>query len=76
MSFGRQKYCHLGGGGDNLIGLGYGDVLLFRGTFFLKSAELWVSVFEIFAELWLPFEDKCRIMGCILEQCCKLFVVY
>ena len=36
---------------------------LFRGTFFLKSAELSVLVFEIYAELCLQFEETCRIMG-------------
>ena len=45
---------------------------LFRGTFFLKSAELSVSVFEICAELWVPFEESCRIMGTILENIAKL----
>ena len=44
-------------GGGNSIGLGYGDVQLFRGTFSLKSAELWVSDFEVCAELWEPFEE-------------------
>ena len=34
----------------------YGDVQLFRGTFFLKSAELLVSVFEKFAKLWATCE--------------------
>ena len=29
-----------GGGGGNLIGLTYGDVPLFRGTYFQKNAEL------------------------------------
>ena len=67
--------CWPRGRGGDLIGLGYGNVPLFRGAFFLKSAELWVSVFEICAELWVPFEEKCRIMGSILEKCCKVFVV-
>ena len=31
--------------------LGYGDVPFFRGSFSLKSADLWVSVFEISVEL-------------------------
>ena len=31
-------------------------VPLFRGTFFLRSAEYSVSVFEICAELRVPFE--------------------
>ena len=38
--------CSVGGGGGNLIGLTYGDMPLFRGTFFPKNAELWVSVFN------------------------------
>ena len=46
---------------------------LFRGTIFLKSAELLVSVFEIFAELWVPFEETFRIMGTILAKYCKIF---
>ena len=45
-----------GGGGVPQHVLGYRDVPLFRGTFFLKSAELSVSVFEVCAELWVPFE--------------------
>ena len=48
-----------GGGGGKIYSLSvksrHGDVPLFRGTFFLKSAELSVSVFEICAELWVPF---------------------
>ena len=49
---------------------------LFRGTFSLKSPELWVSVFEISAELWVLFEEKCRIKGSILEKYCEIFVLY
>ena len=37
---------------------------LFRGTFFKKNAELWVSVFALCAELWVPFEEICRVMMC------------
>ena len=44
---------------------------LFKGTFFLESAELSVSIFEICAELWVPFEETCRIMGTILGKYCK-----
>ena len=36
---------------------------LFRGTFFLKSAELSLSVFDICAELWVPFEKKMQNYG-------------
>ena len=46
---------------------------LFRGAFFLKSAELLVSIFEICAELWVQFEETCRIMGTILGKYCKIF---
>ena len=45
---------------------------LFRGTFFLKSAELSVSVFEIFTELWVPFEETCRIYVPFWENVVKL----
>ena len=41
---------------------------LFRGTFFLRSADLSVSVFEICAE---PFEETYRFMGTILGNYCK-----
>ena len=41
---------------------------LYRGTFYLKSAELLVPVFEIRAESWVPFGEKCRIMGSILGK--------
>ena len=46
--------------------LGYGDVPLLRGTFFLKRAELSVSSSLICAELWVPFEETCRVMGTFL----------
>ena len=45
---------------------------LFRGTFSLKSAELSVSLSEICAELWVPFEETCGIMGTILGKYCKI----
>ena len=61
---------------SNLVCLGYGNVPLFGGSFFLKSAECCVSLFEICAEFWVPFEEKCKIMGSIFEKCCKMFVVY
>ena len=35
--------------------------------FFLKRAEL--SFFRICVQLWIPFEDTCRIMGTILRKC-------
>ena len=44
---------------------------LFRGIFFLKRAELSVSFFRICAELWVPAEETCRIMGAILGKCGK-----
>ena len=44
-----------GGGGGNIMGLKYGDVPLFRGTFFPKNVELLVSVFKLCAELLVPF---------------------
>ena len=51
----------MGGGGrgegGNLIGLRFGDVALFRGTFCLKNVELSV-----------PFEETCRIMVTILRK--------
>ena len=53
------------------IGLRYGDVPLFMGTPFLKSAEKPVLVFEIYAELWVPFEVF-RIMGAIFGKYCKI----
>ena len=40
---------------------------LFRGNFFLMRAEL--SVSPIRAELWVPLEETCRIIGTILETC-------
>ena len=43
-----------------------------RGTFSLKSAELSASVFEICADIWVPFEETCRIMGTISENVSKL----
>ena len=46
---------------------------LFRGTFFLKSAVLSVSVFKICAELYVPFEETCRIIGTVLEKYCENF---
>ena len=48
---------------------------LFRGTFFL-SVKLTVSVFEICAELKVPFEKTCRIMGTILGKYCKITGIY
>ena len=39
---------------------------LFRGTFFLKRAEL--SIFQICAELRVPFEEKCRTIGTAMEK--------
>ena len=45
---------------------------LFRGTFFLKSSELSVSVFDICAELKVPFKEMCRIMSTILGKYCKI----
>ena len=35
---------------------------LFRGTVFLKRAELSASIFQICAELWVLIEEACRIM--------------
>ena len=35
---------------------------LIWGYSFLKRAELSVSVFQIWAELWIPFEETCRSM--------------
>ena len=64
----KNDHACASGGGVNLIGLRYGDVPLFRGTFFLKSAELWVSFSEVCAELWVPFEETCGIMGTTLDS--------
>ena len=37
---------------------------VFRGTFFLKVQELSVSVFEICAELWVPFSKNiAKLLG-------------
>ena len=46
----------------------YGGLPLFRGTFFLKSSELSVSVFELCAEPWVPFLETCTIMGKIFGK--------
>ena len=48
---GAFNYITFSGGGGNLIGLTYGDVPFFRGTFFPKNAESWVSVIKLCAEL-------------------------
>ena len=45
---------------------------LFRGTFFPKSAELSVSLFDICAVLLVPFEETCRIIGTMLGKYCKI----
>ena len=42
---------------------GYGGTPIFRGTFFLKWAELPISVFRIYTELWVIIEEPYRIMG-------------
>ena len=39
--------------------------------FLLQRAELSVSAFRICAGLWLPFEERCRIVGTISEKCGK-----
>ena len=44
--------------------------------FFLKSAKLSASVFEICAELLEPFEKTCRIMGINLRKYCKITGIY
>ena len=40
---------------------------LFKGTFLLKSVELWLTVSEKCAELWVPpqemFRIACKIVG-------------
>ena len=41
---------------------------IISGYFFLKSAELSVSVLEICAELWVPFKETCRLMGIFFEK--------
>ena len=38
-----------------------GRAIIWRYSF-LKRAELSVSVFQIWAELWIPFEETCRSM--------------
>ncbi len=45
-----------------------GGVPLFRGIFFLKSAELSISFLDVCVELWVPFEETCRIMDTNLEK--------
>ena len=50
---------------------GYGGVPLFRGALFLKRTELSASVFRTSAELWVPFEETCRIMGAISKNVAK-----
>ena len=42
-----------------------------RGTVFLKRAELSVSVFQIWAELLVPFDETCRTIGTISGKYCK-----
>ena len=56
--FNMYKKSVLGWGGGNLMGSTCRDVPLFRGTFFPKNAEFWVSVFKLCAELWVPFWKK------------------
>ena len=43
-----------------------------RGYFFLRRAELSVSVFHICAELWVLIEETSRIMGIFLEKFGKI----
>ena len=50
----------------------YRYVQIFGGTYFQKSAELSVSLYEICAELWVPFEDTCKIIGTIWGYIAKL----
>ena len=45
---------------------------LFRGAFLLKREELSVLFFRICAELWILFEETCRIMGNIWENVAKI----
>ena len=61
------------GGGSTLACLNVRGTCHYLGVpFFLKNADLSVSVFEIYAELWVPFEETCRIMGTILGKYCKI----
>ena len=50
-----ESSLQLGGGGVPCLKV-WGRTI--GGTFFLKSAELSVSVFEICAELWVPFWEN------------------
>ena len=45
---------------------------LLRVIFFLKRAELSVSVVRIRAEIWVPLEETRRLMDTILEKHCKI----
>ena len=45
---------------------------LIRGDLFQKSTALSVSVLEICAELWIPFERTCRVVDTILDKYCKI----
>ena len=45
---------------------------LFRGTFFLTCVELSVSVFEICAELYVPFEKHAELWVSFWENIAKL----
>ena len=47
-------------------------MLLFKSTFLLKVAELWVEVSEKCAELWVKFQETWGNMGSILEKCYKI----
>ena len=44
---------------------------LFRGAFFAKRMELSVSGFQIWVELWVPFEETCRTVDTTLGKCGK-----
>ena len=66
-----QMLSPQGGGWLPLHVRRYGDVPFFRGNLFLKSAELSISLFEICAELWVPFEETYSIMGTILGKHCN-----
>ena len=37
----------------------------YLGEIFSESAKLSVSFFETCAEIWVPFEETCRIMGMV-----------
>ena len=55
------------------MGMGCGVAPFFSCSFYLNYVGPLVSVFELCAELWASFEETSRVMGTILDKCCKIF---